>query len=159
MPCPAEVLASFVSLSNMVSLLLLTRLRYSYYWIESLVPNGTCAVKDGFEEGKHHAYKYCVFVLILFKDYKNNIEEYLDTTTPAYIFVRLDEKNSTNEYKWLFLCYVPDHAKVRDKMLYASTRATLTRELGDYRFVDSIYGTEKVRRFKQKQDESFNIGI
>ncbi|KAG2202383.1 hypothetical protein INT47_008854 [Mucor saturninus] len=93
---------------------------------ESLVPNGTLAVKDGFEE-----------------DYKNNIEQYLDTTTPAYIFVRLDEKTSTNEYKWLFLCYVPDHAKVRDKMLYASTRATLTRELGDYRFVDSIYGTEK----------------
>lgn len=30
-------------------------------------------------------------------------------------------------------------------MLYASTRATLIRELGDYRFVDSIYGTEKVK--------------
>lgn len=29
-------------------------------------------------------------------------------------------------------------------MLYASTRATLTRELGDYRFSDSIYGTDKV---------------
>ncbi|CAO3645336.1 unnamed protein product [Mucor hiemalis] len=28
-------------------------------------------------------------------------------------------------------------------MIYASTRATLTRELGDYRFSDSIYGTDK----------------
>lgn len=77
-------------------------------------------------------------------DYKKYIGEYLETTTPAYLFVRLDEKASTGEHKWLFLCYVPDHAKVRDKMIYASTRATLTKELGDYRFVDNIYGTEKV---------------
>jgi len=34
--------------------------------------------------------------------------------------------------------------KVRDKMLYASTRATLTKELGDYRFVDSVYGSTTV---------------
>lgn len=93
---------------------------------ESLVPNGTTPAQGGFEA-----------------DYKRSIEEYLDTTTPAYIFVRFDEKSSTGEYKWLFLCYVPDNAKVRDKMIYASTRATLTRELGDYRFTDSIYGTDK----------------
>ncbi|RCI02509.1 Twinfilin-1, partial [Rhizopus stolonifer] len=75
--------------------------------------------------------------------YKKFIETYLDTHTPAYIFVRYDEKGTGGEYKWLFLCYVPDNAKVRDKMLYASTRATLTKELGDYRFTDSVYGTEK----------------
>lgn len=34
-------------------------------------------------------------------------------------------------------------------MLYASTRATLTKELGDYRFVDSIYGTEKVSEIRR----------
>ncbi|KAI9364327.1 hypothetical protein BD770DRAFT_379775 [Pilaira anomala] len=93
---------------------------------ESLVPSGTSTVQDGFEQ-----------------DYKKYIEEYLEDAKPSYIFVRLDEKTSDNEYKWIFLCYVPDNAKVRDKMLYASTRATLTRELGDYRFVDNIYGTEK----------------
>lgn len=93
---------------------------------ESLVPSGTSAVESDFES-----------------DYKKYIEEYLDTQTPAYIFVRLDEKASSGEHKWLFLCFVPDHAKVRDKMLYASTRATLTKELGDYRFSDNIYGTEK----------------
>ncbi|ORZ18936.1 hypothetical protein BCR42DRAFT_411884 [Absidia repens] len=47
------------------------------------------------------------------------------------------------EFKWLFLCYVPDGAKVRDKMIYASTKATLTKELGDSRFSDFIYGTQK----------------
>ncbi|KAI8373716.1 hypothetical protein BD560DRAFT_434076 [Blakeslea trispora] len=93
---------------------------------ESLVPNGSSPVESDFET-----------------DYKKLINNYLDDTTPAYIFVRLDERGTANEYKWLFLCYVPDGAKVRDKMLYASTRATLTKELGDYRFVDNIYGTEK----------------
>ncbi|KAL9548329.1 hypothetical protein MBANPS3_005735 [Mucor bainieri] len=93
---------------------------------ESLIPNGTSPVQNDFES-----------------DYKQHIEEYLESTTPSYIFVRFDEKNASGEYKWLFLCYVPDNAKVRDKMLYASTRATLTRELGDYRFTDSIYGTDK----------------
>ncbi|KAI8644743.1 hypothetical protein BD408DRAFT_412826 [Parasitella parasitica] len=93
---------------------------------ESLIPNGNSAVKGDFES-----------------DYKQYIDEYLESTTPSYIFVRLDEKNSSGEYQWLFLCFIPDNAKVRDKMLYASTRATLTKELGDYRFSDSIYGTEK----------------
>lgn len=70
---------------------------------------------------------------------------YLEDDKPSYILVRLDEKNEAGEYNWLFLSYVPDHAKIRDKMLYASTRATLTKELGDYRFTDNIYGTTKVR--------------
>ncbi|KAI7906899.1 uncharacterized protein BX663DRAFT_494128 [Cokeromyces recurvatus] len=93
---------------------------------ESLVPDGTSSVQNDFES-----------------DYKKYINEYIETNSPAYIFVRLDEKSSSGEYKWLFLCYVPDNAKVRDKMIYASTRVTLTKELGDYRFDDSIYGTEK----------------
>ena len=115
--------------------------------LESLVPNGTSAVQDDFETGKESLFFCSVFVIInmhTWLDYKKFIDNYLDNTTPAYIFVRFDEKGTAGEYKWLFLCYVPDGAKVRDKMLYASTRATLTKELGDYRFVDNIYGTEKV---------------
>lgn len=69
---------------------------------------------------------------------------YLDDKVPAYVLVRLDTKNSEGEYNWLFLAHVPDNAKVRDKMLYASTRATLTKELGDNRFSDNMYGTDKV---------------
>ena len=70
--------------------------------------------------------------------------EYLDETTPSYILIRLDDKANTGNYNWLFLSYVPDNAKVRDKMIYASTRASLTKELGDNHFTDSIYGTTKV---------------
>ncbi|CEP17458.1 hypothetical protein [Parasitella parasitica] len=119
---------------------------------ESLIPNGSTEVRGDFESGT----KNSVFSkgslrptnFLEHVDYEQYIDQYLETSTPSYIFVRLDEKNSSGEYQWLFLCYVPDNAKVRDKMLYASTRATLTKELGDYRFSDSIYGTEKVSRIE-----------
>ncbi|KAI9008776.1 hypothetical protein CLU79DRAFT_877149, partial [Phycomyces nitens] len=41
------------------------------------------------------------------------------------------------------MSYVPDNAKVRDKMVYASTRAILIKELADYRFTKTIYGTQE----------------
>ncbi|KAI7850978.1 hypothetical protein BDC45DRAFT_446062, partial [Circinella umbellata] len=73
----------------------------------------------------------------------NKVLEYLDESTPSYLLIRLDDKANTGKYNWLFLSYVPDNAKIRDKMLYASTRASLTKELGDNHFTDSIYGTTK----------------
>ncbi|KAI9270623.1 hypothetical protein BDA99DRAFT_596203 [Phascolomyces articulosus] len=76
------------------------------------------------------------------KDY-SKVLEYLDESTPSYILIRLDDKANTGKYNWLFVSYVPDNAKVRDKMIYASTRASLTKELGDNHFTDSIYGTSK----------------
>lgn len=70
------------------------------------------------------------------------VGQYLEDKAPAYILFRLDEK-TTQGFNWVFMCYVPDYAKVRDKMLYASSRATLRKALGDYRFVDEIFGTER----------------
>lgn len=72
------------------------------------------------------------------------ITNFFEPVTPAYVLVRLDEKDTKGGYNWLFLCYVPDNAKVRDKMLYASTRASLTKGLGDSHFTDSVYGTTEV---------------
>ncbi|CAG8642650.1 2366_t:CDS:2, partial [Paraglomus occultum] len=90
---------------------------------ESLIPDGTAEVSGSWET-----------------DF-SKIQDFLEEKKPAYIIYRLDTKSSAGDYEWLFLAYVPDNAKVRDKMLYASTRATLTKELGDYRFVDSMYGS------------------
>ena len=39
--------------------------------------------------------------------------------------------------------YVPDKAKVRQKMLFASTRLTLVRELGAERFRETLFATTK----------------
>ncbi|KAG0053770.1 Twinfilin-1 [Gryganskiella cystojenkinii] len=88
---------------------------------ESLEEDGTFDIKGTFEEdfGTVHA----------------NLAE----KQPSYFFVRLDTTKSASD--WLFLCYVPDVAPIRQKMIYAATRASLTKELGDSFIKDSIYGT------------------
>ncbi|OAV99144.1 hypothetical protein PTTG_02888 [Puccinia triticina 1-1 BBBD Race 1] len=59
---------------------------------------------------------------------------------PAYVLFRLGDNADED---WLFISYVPDQAKVRDKMLYASTRATISRQLGDSNFKKSMFATTK----------------
>ncbi|TFK29820.1 actin depolymerizing protein [Coprinopsis marcescibilis] len=58
---------------------------------------------------------------------------------PAYILAKLDRTS-----EWLAIFYVPDNAKIRDKMLYASTRSNLLKSLGSALFVDSIFATSKL---------------
>jgi twinfilin-like protein len=57
----------------------------------------------------------------------------LQDDKPAYVLFRLGDHA---EKDWLFISYVPDHAKVRDKMLYASTRATISRQVSPSYFPD-----------------------
>jgi twinfilin-like protein len=58
----------------------------------------------------------------------------------AYIILRRYE-NSADGY--VAVTYVPDTANVRQKMLFASTRLTLVRELGTERFRETIFVTTK----------------
>ncbi|GAA5835138.1 hypothetical protein JCM11251_000172 [Rhodosporidiobolus azoricus] len=60
--------------------------------------------------------------------------------TPAYYLFRLSPPPTSN---FLFLSYVPDSAPVRSKMLYASTRATLLRSLGDARISSTLFATSR----------------
>ncbi|KAF8609999.1 actin depolymerizing protein [Ceratobasidium sp. AG-I] len=69
----------------------------------------------------------------------SQLQDILEDNVPAYILARTDDADNT----WLFISYVPDSAKVRDKMLYASTRGALTKALGDQRFKDNIFATSK----------------
>ncbi|KAI0727196.1 actin depolymerizing protein [Fomitopsis betulina] len=69
----------------------------------------------------------------------DNLATIVEDDVPAYILVRLDEPPS----EWVAIYYVPDSAKVRDKMLYAATRTTLTKSLGAAHFTDSIFATSK----------------
>ncbi|CAG8518048.1 2571_t:CDS:2 [Acaulospora colombiana] len=69
-----------------------------------------------------------------------HIVNYVEDNVPAYLLVRLDSASGS---EWLSISYVPDNAKVRDKMLYASTQSALKKALGDYRFKDSIFATSK----------------
>jgi len=63
----------------------------------------------------------------------------VSTDVPAYYLVRLD----SSAPEWLAISYVPDTAKVRDKMLYASTRSALTKALGNDRFTDTMFATNE----------------
>ncbi|KAB5596514.1 Twinfilin [Ceratobasidium theobromae] len=65
------------------------------------------------------------------------LQDVLEEDIPAYILAR------TEGVSWLFIAYVPDTAKVRDKMLYASTRGALTKALGEQRIKDNIFATSK----------------
>ena len=55
------------------------------------------------------------------------------------IFFSLDEKDG-DTYKWLLISWSPDTASVRNKMLYASTKATLKKEFGGGQIKDDLYG-------------------
>jgi len=69
----------------------------------------------------------------------NQLQSLLEDNIPAYVFVRLDDPPSS----WLAVHYVPDTAKIREKMIYASTRNSVTKSLGATNFVDTIFATSK----------------
>ncbi|EWC47040.1 hypothetical protein DRE_03802 [Drechslerella stenobrocha 248] len=64
----------------------------------------------------------------------------LKDNEPAYIILR---RLDTGPAPFVSVTYVPDFAHVRSKMLFASTRNTLMRELGTDRFSESIFATTK----------------
>jgi len=66
------------------------------------------------------------------------LSDLVEPLVPSYILFRLQDLS-----QWMLVVYVPNEAKVREKMLYASTRATLTKQLGESNFVDSLFATSK----------------
>jgi twinfilin-like protein len=73
-------------------------------------------------------------------DFSSNLQQlapYLKPDEPLYILLRRHD----NAPRLIAVSYVPDAAKVRQKMLFASTRLTLTRELGSEHFRETIFTT------------------
>ncbi|KAJ8374141.1 hypothetical protein SKAU_G00047210 [Synaphobranchus kaupii] len=75
-------------------------------------------------------------------EYDSCVLPVLEDDQPAYILYRLDSTNNLG-YEWLFLAWSPDRSPVRQKMLYAATRATLKKEFGGGLIKDEIFGTTK----------------
>ncbi|KAK4051460.1 Twinfilin-1 [Microbotryomycetes sp. JL201] len=67
-------------------------------------------------------------------------DDVVTATEPAYYLMRLD---TTPDSQWIFYSFVPDEAHVRSKMLYASSRNTCSRALGDQRFAASLFATTR----------------
>ncbi|KAI9055669.1 hypothetical protein LZ554_000612 [Drepanopeziza brunnea f. sp. 'monogermtubi'] len=66
---------------------------------------------------------------------------HLQTNVALYIILR--RYSSSEPAPFVAVTYVPDSAHVRQKMLFASTRLTLVRELGIERFRETIFATTK----------------
>ncbi|XP_057658411.1 twinfilin isoform X2 [Diorhabda carinulata] len=74
------------------------------------------------------------------KDFDPFIQPLIEENQPCYILYRLDSKDSLG-YEWLFISWSPDIAPIRQKMLYASTKATLKQEFGTSHIKEEIHGT------------------
>ncbi|CAH2278003.1 twinfilin-1 isoform X2 [Pelobates cultripes] len=66
----------------------------------------------------------------------------LEDKHPCYILYRLDTQNAQG-YEWIFIAWSPDYSHVRQKMLYAATRATVKKEFGGGHIKDELFGTVK----------------
>ncbi|XP_051886172.1 twinfilin-1b isoform X2 [Pristis pectinata] len=74
------------------------------------------------------------------QEYDSCVLPLLEEQQPAYILYRLDTMNAQG-FQWLFIAWSPDLSPVRQKMLYAATRATLKKEFGNSHIKDEIFGT------------------
>ncbi|KAJ5956241.1 hypothetical protein N7501_010520 [Penicillium viridicatum] len=64
----------------------------------------------------------------------------LQPKTPIYLLLR---RPSTASTALIALTYIPSNAPVRAKTLFASTRSTLSRELGTEKFASTVFATEE----------------
>ncbi|XP_073476048.1 twinfilin-1 [Aquarana catesbeiana] len=76
------------------------------------------------------------------KDYDDFILPILEDQQPCYILYRLDTQNAQG-YEWVFIAWSPDYSHVRQKMLYAATRATVKKEFGGGHIKEELFGTTK----------------
>lgn len=75
-------------------------------------------------------------------DFDKYVPSLIEEDQPCYILYRFDSKNSLG-HEWLLLSWSPDSAPVRQKMLYASTKATLKQEFGSAHIKDEMHATVK----------------
>lgn len=79
-------------------------------------------------------------------DFYKDLEE-LDTilkdNEAVYVIIRRHDNSHGARDIYVAVTYVPDTANVRQKMLFASTRLTLVRELGAERFRETVFATTK----------------
>lgn len=74
------------------------------------------------------------------QDWDDMILSSVEEKQPCYLLYRMDSQNDTG-YEWIFIAYSPDFAPVRQKMLYAATRATVKKEFGSGQLKDELFGT------------------
>lgn len=74
------------------------------------------------------------------QDYDKMISPLLEPDIPSYILYRLDTKTPLG-YGWMLLSWIPDSAKIREKMVYAGTKNTLKNEFGSAHINEELHAT------------------
>ncbi|KAK2879523.1 hypothetical protein FQN49_000797 [Arthroderma sp. PD_2] len=69
-----------------------------------------------------------------------SLSDLLQPKTPIYLLLRRSSENAATGL--IALTFVPSNSPVRSKTLFASTRATVVRELGSEKFTDNIFATD-----------------
>jgi len=67
------------------------------------------------------------------------LPDLLEKEKPCFVIYRIENDTSTSRFA--LFCYVPDKSKVKEKMLYASSRSNLKQQLGMNYFADEVFGT------------------
>jgi twinfilin-like protein len=70
------------------------------------------------------------------------LQEHIQPNAALYILLRRADSLASPDKSLVAVTYVPNAAPVRQKMLFASTRLTLVRELGGEHFAESVFTTE-----------------
>ncbi|XP_064551059.1 twinfilin [Drosophila montana] len=74
------------------------------------------------------------------RDYDKLLSPLFEESVPCYILYRLDAKIPLG-YGWLLISWTPDTASIRQKMVYASTKATLKTEFGSAYISEELHAT------------------
>ncbi|CAI6337372.1 unnamed protein product [Periconia digitata] len=72
----------------------------------------------------------------------SNLSSHVTPNAALYILLRRADSLSSADKSLVAITFVPNAAPVRQKMLFASTRLTLVRELGGEHFPESVFCTE-----------------
>jgi len=73
------------------------------------------------------------------EDWDKMVPKQIEHDQPSFVFYRLDEKDNSGNFLWVLISWSPDHANIRQKMMYASTKAALKQEFGLGQIKDDYY--------------------
>ncbi|EDO17246.1 hypothetical protein Kpol_538p6 [Vanderwaltozyma polyspora DSM 70294] len=111
------------------------------------------------------------FTSVLYKAKYNSIEELKSNLgkEPLYVFIKDSSSSAPDQYN--FISFVPDDSHVRYKMLYASTKNTLVRQIGTNdinkqvlftvpeEFDDNLNDSEEIKSTLLSESERSNIEV
>lgn len=73
------------------------------------------------------------------QDWDSMVPRHCQADQPCFLLYRLDERDSSSSFLWLLISWSPDQAPTRQKMLYASTKATFRKEFGQSQIQGEYY--------------------